>query len=300
MANLFSRIRAIRKRKAGHKSDPKLLPPYFRKELAVYNWAPASEDSYRNFGDELSPMIVERMIFDRGFRNVKVIAAPRKKRSKLLAVGSVLQKARNGDVVWGSGVNGKTWVPNLVENKKIDVRAVRGPLTRNALIKSGIPCPEIFGDPGFLFPELFAQEIADEEKSVLKDYPNLGVIYVPNLNDDRFLGRPTNLEERGIQYVRPSENPNRMAQIISKSELVISSSLHGIILADSYGVPCRPVLSWFEPVFKYFDYFYGTGRYDVQIYRDPVEALNGTNLPLAKFDPTALLDAFPFDLIHPL
>lgn len=45
---------------------------------------------------------------------------------------------------------------------------------------------------------------------------------------------------------------------------VYSSSLHGIILAEAYGVPAVMFRSYDKSVdFKYLDYYASTGRYDV-------------------------------------
>ena len=41
---------------------------------------------------------------------------------------------------------------------------------------------------------------------------------------------------------------------------MVSSSLHGIVIAEAYGVPAVLVASSTEPVFKYEDYYAGTGR----------------------------------------
>ena len=48
---------------------------------------------------------------------------------------------------------------------------------------------------------------------------------------------------------------------ILDSELVISTSLHGLVLADAYGIPARMLrITENEPLFKYQDYYEGTGR----------------------------------------
>ncbi len=86
---------------------------------------------------------------------------------------------------------------------------------------------------------------------------------------------------------------------IAASEIVYTSSLHGIILAESYGVPAI----FFRGLgkskdFKYLDYYYSTGRKDVKIAESFEEALTMKPLPLPDLSKMQqdLLESFPYDL----
>ncbi len=59
---------------------------------------------------------------------------------------------------------------------------------------------------------------------------------------------------------------------------IISSSLHGIVIAEAYGIPCKWILYGNEiegGEFKYQDYFLGTNRKIQQQNKilDPIENL---------------------------
>ena len=103
-----------------------------------------------NFGDYLSKVVVERLA------HVRLPDAPASlssNRRLLLAVGSIIHFARDGDVVWGSGFRESP----LREDRRyrtLDVRAVRGPISRDDLLQMGIACPEVYGDPALLLPRL--------------------------------------------------------------------------------------------------------------------------------------------------
>ncbi len=276
---------------------PQSVKPLFDgTSLALYHWSPPPQHAYANFGDEISPLLVKRML-DRNGNNDVSVMLPEPGRAKLLAIGSILQLARNGDVVWGAGVNAKTWVRNLETNKLIDVRLVRGPLTKAAILQHGITCPDRFGDPVLAFPMLFQQEIDAAAEVAGERFPNAKVLYIPNLNDERFADQRQVQNDPRVSYLSPGEDPFVIAHLISRAEVVISSSLHGLVLADAFGVPSRPVLSWFEPLFKYLDYYAGTGRVAIQFARDYVDALVGEDTPVAEFDVAQILSSFPNDIV---
>ncbi|WBV44537.1 polysaccharide pyruvyl transferase family protein [Pseudoroseomonas cervicalis] len=266
------------------------MPIFDGQTLSVYHWTPPSKD-YLNFGDELAPMVVRALLQRLGHGHVQVVEA-QDKRAKLFSIGSVLQNARDGDMVWGAGVNGKSWPRHLETQRDVHFAAVRGPLTRDAVARYGIKVPKVFGDPGFLFAELFAAEIAAVTEMPPGFQPG-GVIYIPNLNDDRFLDRDLIGLQDDVLMISPRESPFVVAAAIRQSRLVLSSSLHGIVLAESMGVPVRPVLSMFEPLFKYFDYFLGTGRTKARFASTIAQALKGPDMPPARFNRDALVEAFP-------
>lgn len=230
-----------------------------------------------NFGDLLGPRIVRDLLDRRG-----VDPATGPVGSRLLAVGSILRMAREGDVVWGAGVNGKS-VDARYDFDSLDVRAVRGPLTARFLRDRGVEVPEVYGDPGLLVGSLRPRE------SLAWDGSPAAVTLLPNLNDaERYRGHPA--------FWHPCNPLDATVARIANSEFVIGSSLHAIVLAESFGVPARLIRSEHEPPFKYDDYYLGSGR-DKPVFADTVdEALAMGGEPALQWDPQPLLDAFPVDL----
>ena len=85
------------------------------------------------------------------------------------------------------------------------------------------------------------------------------------------------------------------------AELVISSSLHGIILAEAYGVPAimlRDTPS--KDITKYKDWYYSTGRKEFPIADSIDDALSMTPVMLDRATIEAmqnrLINSFPIDL----
>lgn len=225
-----------------------------------------------NFGDLLGPFIVGRLVPQSG--------EPNPEARRLLSVGSILQFARDGDVVWGTGVNGKMPEESL-RATRLDVRAVRGPLTAEVLRRRGIEVPDVFGDPGLLAPNLLGVRRAEE--------PTIRLTSIPNLNEYRaWAGRP------GL--VNPRSRFRKVIEAIARSELVIASSLHAIVVADVLGVPVVPVLPAHEAIFKYQDYYEGTARALPRLSRTYDEAMLASPAPALVWSSAALVDAFPADL----
>ncbi len=96
----------------------------------------------------------------------------------MLALGSILYFGREGDVVWGTGTNGKNTNRGDYRFSHLDVRAVRGPLTRQFLLTMfGIESPEIYGDPALLVPYLFPEFVRPE-------YPAHPYTIIPHYSEE--------------------------------------------------------------------------------------------------------------------
>ena len=228
-----------------------------------------------NFGDMLGPMIVQAMLSRYGLTGA---AAARD--AQLLTVGSVMHLAKPGAVVWGTGVNFKV-DPADDAMTSLDVRAVRGPRTRDFLESRGVAVPEVFGDPALLLPEVFP-EFGHQS-------PTRDVTVVPNLNERSDYGR-------SARVLHPRRPPIECLKVIGASRLVVGSSLHGIIVAEAYGIPARLVRPRTESELKYDDYYLATGRPDWSAAASVEDAikLGGERPP--KWSSGPLVDTFPIDL----
>lgn len=232
-----------------------------------------------NFGDLIGPRLVERLATDRR------LTKPAPGRSRLLAVGSIIHFARSGDTVWGSGVNGVIGEDEY-RFDDLDVRSVRGPLTRQFLLDRGIDAPEIYGDPALLLPELYPELVAIAADK-RRDY-----VVVPNLNDYR-----RHSAEDPSNVLDPCSGLDHCLATIASSKYVVGSSLHAIIIAEALGIPARLVGSAIESPFKYEDYYRGTGREPIPAAESIAEAVaDRPETPRLECDLDAIREAFPVDL----
>lgn len=259
----------------------------------VYSWKPANSI---NFGDEIGPMVVQALC--RKFKlDYNIIPTVLSTHSKILAIGSILHEAKDNDVVWGVGVNSKHR-SILPKNANIQFKSVRGPLTRFMMRDQGFDCPEVYGDPGLLFPMLYDEQIRARRGQLEKAAQAIGVpmpetIVIPNINDDRFLPYFTAPFKDKLMVIRPNLDPITVAAYISASKRVISSSLHGLVFADVYGKAITRMASQFEADFKYTDYYEGTDRVAPRAYRDLKSSLDGELVAPLAWNPEPLLRAFP-------
>ena len=77
----------------------------------------------------------------------------------LLGIGSVIAEKPFDAVIWGSGIHTivKQYLLYRWKNiVKYDIRAVRGPLTQNILLRCGYECQNVkLGDPAVLMPYIY-------------------------------------------------------------------------------------------------------------------------------------------------
>lgn len=248
------------------------------KALPLYYW----NDKFINFGDYLSLKLVERIVqtsvrvFD---KNAGV------KEKKLLAIGSIMTFARDNDVIWGSGVNGKWLDLKYYRFNGLDVRAVRGPITRQFLIENfGITCPEVYGYPALLMPYFFPE-------FKRKKNPKYEYIIIPHYSEEQLF--PKDVYQN---VVYPTEPWDIVVEKIVDSKFVISSSLHGLVVAEAFGIPARLLkVTENEPLLKYQDYYWGTNRPEFKAATSIEEALILGGEPPVQCDLQVLYDSFPFE-----
>lgn len=244
--------------------------------LPLFYWKKSA--STENFGDRLSMELV-----------IRIVGGPveyvryKDKRKKLFAIGSVMRLAQTNDVIWGAGVNGKSLQVDRYGFTQLDVRALRGPLTRGFLMANfGIECPEVYGDPALLIPYLFPEFKKAEN-------PEYDFIIIPHFSEQAMFPR-----DKFPNVVYPTEPWNDVIAKIANSKFVISSSLHGLVVAEAFGIPARLLkVTWKEPIFKYTDYYYGTGRFNFKYAESVEEALAMGGEPPIECDLEKLYDAFP-------
>lgn len=240
-----------------------------------------------NFGDELGPMIVNALL-----EMFRLKPSGKNLHRCLFSVGSVIHFSNTHDVVWGSGINGKVSLPvNTISRKYY---AVRGPLTQSVLSQNGIECPEIYGDPAILLPKIYkpTRNIHSEGK----------ILVIPNYNDFALMQNDILRfsHEPNFMLLHPYIQPLVMIDLIASAQVVITSSLHAKIIADSYKIQ-NAVLggkNYAEHAFKYVDYVQGVGHQQQTFNDDISSALDNIEDPLQIETEvtTRLQDSFPRDL----
>ena len=167
-----------------------------------------------------------------------------------MCIGSMLHDCNSQTIVWGSGFLSDDDSFRLKEKPK-KVLAVRGKLSRQFLLDQGVECPEVYGDPALLLPLFY-------KKPNIKKRYKLGI--VAHIYDE---GNPLvqALRNNSDVIVISLQSYGDWLHVIDKiceCELILSSSLHGIIVSDAYGIPN----AWVEfsdrvigNGFKFRDYF---------------------------------------------
>lgn len=236
-----------------------------------------------NWGDALNEFLIPAL----SGMPVQFTRHPRL--AKYLVVGSIISRADSNTVVWGSGAIS---ADVRLSSKPKKVCAVRGPLTRRLLIAQGIDVPEIYGDPALLMPRLYNPDLsARYDVGVIPHHVDRGHPWLENLLGAQDVS-VIDVECDTLQFIRN----------IKQCRRIVSSSLHGLICADAYGIPS----TWVEfsnrvigDGFKFKDYFASIGRSDyrrIQIREDTtLDSIIEDEIPYrVNIDLDGLLEACPF------
>jgi hypothetical protein len=255
-------------------------------------------DRKNNFGDGIAPWLVG-LLTGRLVHNAMDLPGP-----ALATVGSVIQwLQRPGLRVWGSGLI-RPLEPEdcdrLRSARPEAVHAVRGRLTRQELVnKLDWPVPEVFGDPAILLPRV-----------VPRPAPLHEVAVVPHRLHRRLLpDDPLTAPDARLVDVRG--RPTSVVRDIAAAAGVVSSSLHGLIVAQAYEIPWVRLKITDAPLmgddFKFDDFFSTLDRQSVatvEVSRRELSMLDwrkvagAARVPRLTIDPDKLLEAFPWDFVN--
>lgn len=178
------------------------------------------EPGFLNFGDELTTDIIERL-FNKKCELVDINDAD------LYAVGSIIEaidrKKSKKSYVWGSGFIGSG---DRCNNKNLQFRAVRGMHSRERLEKKYNRIP--LGDPGLLSNLIYERASTKGKK--------IGIIphYV---DEEEGILTKAKIDIENYEIISVKDTPDIVAKKITGCKLILSSSLHGLIVADSFNIP---------------------------------------------------------------
>ena len=179
-----------------------------------------------NWGDDVSIVLARLINPDQHFI-VNRYSWNIKKKDNILCIGSIISwMTTHNSIIWGSGVVYPDHPISAIPKK---ILAVRGPLTREYLLKQNINCPEIYGDPALLFPQYYSPP-------KIKKY-KIGII--PHFRDKNNQIWEKFKKDHDV-FIIDVQNVYPWSQFIDdicSCEKLLTSSLHGLIIADSYSIP---------------------------------------------------------------
>lgn len=195
----------------------------FSNRPKVYWWSYIDENGIvkQNFGDYLNTYLVEKITGKK-----PILFFPNSKLSFFIKhsimIGSVINKSSATTYVWGSGI--------IKKNEKIKggkFLAVRGPRTAKRLEELGFKAPKVYGDPAILSPLIYQNtESAKYEIGIIPHFFNYKTINEFDYDKQQIL--VIDLLSDDVEFV--------LSQMLSCKK-IISTSLHGLILAHAYQIP---------------------------------------------------------------
>lgn len=188
--------------------------------------------NHKNVGDNLTKPILEH------FLNITIEVVDPWIKNKLLGVGSIIHFAAENDIIWGSGLISN----NPVQLKNCNILALRGKHSAN-LLKSDC---NVFGDPAVLLPLIYNPPIEKIHKiGIIEHYVDKGLYIGDGHRIDVLLDWKSFVNE------------------LKTCEYIKSSSLHGLILAEAYDIPCEWITLSNNIIgngFKFRDYLSASNR----------------------------------------
>lgn len=193
-----------------------------------------------NIGDALNYWLVKKITGKPAYW------VPRESNNfKFICIGSILNWADEHCGVWGAGLANQT----DTVNSSARIYSVRGPVSAKIAEECGVLLQGPHGDPALLVSKYYnnnRKKFGQCKVGLIPHYADYHALcqYDPEFKivDNHF---------KGIKIINVFDPIEKIADEIKKCQVILSSSLHGLILADAYGVPNKQV--------KISDYVLGDG-----------------------------------------
>lgn len=246
--------------------------------------------------------------------------------TRLATIGTIGQAMQWGTVhLWGTGFDaglrafgdrraGFAAAPHT----RYVVHAVRGPHSRRTLLQAGLQAPPIYGDGAWFLPRILPRPARPPR------YELGVVVHLSELDAIALEGRPVHPRYRhgeadGVRIITTLHAASwegfrdRLADILD-CRRIASTSLHGLIIAEAYGIPCLAFpgrgsgerafdLEASEVDHRYADFYRGAERATLPAFGQPfreetrwdrlIEAIDRRWTPLAPRHMDVFFDAFP-------
>lgn len=292
-------------------------------------WAATSGTyPYANLGDALSPVLVSALsglpVMHRNFDADQ---------PRLACVGTIAHGFKQGTVhFWGTGMDPQKnpiGAQGLGYRKpaqtRFHVHAVRGRFTAAVLEQQGIPVPPVYGDPVWFLPAIIQPAVEQRyELGVVIHLTELAERSSqsgcnPNLLRYRI---PPELQDR-IRIITTLTEPSFAAleqrvQEITACKRIVSTSLHGLVISETYGIPCmslrvakrgaavvrlndqqdrldQRIRDFYSGVGRERLFVYGQRRSERTDWEDLIKSIDRYWTPL-DWSPARFLEAFPLPL----
>ncbi|MCH2072358.1 polysaccharide pyruvyl transferase family protein [Acinetobacter pittii] len=185
-------------------------------------------DDIPNFGDWIGPFLLGQ-ISNRPIINVKGNLHP----NTLFSVGSVIEHIGSDfpeAKIWGSGLIQPLHRKRARKLNKYlkEIYAVRGEKTEYELsTKTDLKVPKIYGDPALLMPRFYSPQMASLVTRKVAVCPHFS-----HFDDFKHLE-----DSECLNIIDVRKPLLRVIDDIVNASICISTSLHGLIIAEAYGVP---------------------------------------------------------------
>lgn len=211
------------------------------KALNIFYWNKRS-----NFGDFLATKIMTHYGADKLFN----IYQKGYEGDYISPIGSVLHfTPREGQHIFGAGFMSPENIGS--KNPPKEVITLRGPLSAQIANDLGWPAPKALGDTGLLASRIYPSSSKLFRVGVVLHYAH-SVERLPQIP--------------GVIFINPQNELNSVIRDIFSCEKIVSSSLHGLIVAHSFKIPWVRIKVIDHPLgggdFKFNDFYESAGIED--------------------------------------